>query len=102
MNTTSTEVVAAGTDSITGLINNLTGTAQVIGAAMVSLVFVVIGLMWLTGALSSGGGMRKHLTSIAIGAVGAIIIGGGVAIGPMMVDTGKELPKGTTSQTGVN
>lgn len=101
MTTTNT---AAGLDSLRDMIGNATGGVQMIGGAIVVLVIAVVAIMVMTGALSQGGSLRQHLMKIAVVCVGALLLGGGAALGPMVVDVGKDLPKGSVSNNngGVN
>lgn len=85
-----------GVDSIKGTVDNGTKFVQYLGGSLIALVLAALGISVMFGAFSEGGAMRKNLGKVATVAVGALVLGGGAVIGPMLVNTGQELPRSQT------
>lgn len=97
-------LAAGGVDSINQSVNNTTRIAQTIGGSLVALVVTGLGVSLLFGAFGEGGKLRQHLGKVMIAAVGALVLGGGAIVGPMLVNVGEDIPSSSTSTDngGVN
>ena len=97
--TSTTINLAAGTDALTKVINNLTGNLQTIGGAVLLLVVVVVAVAIGLGAFKPGGGLREHMGKVAVVAVSAMLMGGGAVVVPMITDIGKEATSNVRTTT---
>lgn len=95
---------AAGTDGLQNMIGNMTSTIQMLGGAVIVLVLAVVAVMAMFGAFSQGSSLRTHIGRVGMVIFGAILLGGAAIVGPMFIDTGKDLTNGTntSTNTGVN
>src|SRR5690625_2200338 len=75
---------------LTGIIENIGGEIQVIGITMAGVSIVALGA-FLLFAFMGDGGLRKHLSKALVIGLVALLIGGGAALGPMLVDTGGQI-----------